>query len=225
MSWAALSATSARRWARSVSNFCRFDRCRLAVPLSFAILSFLLQPARAGELRSERPAAPARPRLRRDFARCDFASALADLPTPRLPDACASARQHRLRVRAFGVSTRLNARCRGSAEHYLKRLARLRLSFHATLTLPAMSRLAVLALVSAAAVMARPLRRDADIAACLSAAGVDTIVPTDPAYASSATPFNERFDSAPLGIAYPNDGAGVAAALLCAAQNSASSIG
>lgn len=118
----------------------------------------------------------------------------------------------------------LEARCRGSAEHYLTRLRLLASLIPFSLTIM-VRRIAVLALASAAAVMARPLRRDADIAACLSAAGVDTIVPTDPAYASSATPFNERFDNAPLGIAYPDDGAGVAAALLCAAQNSASSIG
>ena len=84
-------------------------------------------------------------------------------------------------------------------------------------------RLALLALACTAA--ARPMRRDANVAACLADVGVDVIAPNDSGYSAAARPFNERFDNAPIGIAYPNDGQGVANALLCAAQTSASSLG
>ncbi|PIL24479.1 hypothetical protein GSI_14233 [Ganoderma sinense ZZ0214-1] len=54
---------------------------------------------------------------------------------------------------------------------------------------------------------------------CLDSAGFDPVVEGDSAYATDASPFNLRFNWKPAALVYPQDSAGVAAAIKCGADN------
>ncbi|KAI0706913.1 FAD-binding domain-containing protein [Cerioporus squamosus] len=54
---------------------------------------------------------------------------------------------------------------------------------------------------------------------CLEGAGLDPVVQGESDYATDAAPFNLRFDWKPAALVYPNDSAGVAAAVKCGAAN------